>query len=310
VYTQKRKPNRVEVLISGVLLVYGVLVRIDALPGFIPLAALWVLVVFRNKPVKVRAMYVLAVLIVVVGVNSIISVIAQPEKKYATHKLFMHDLSGIYVETGDDVFPPELYKRLHGFDTSYIRAHFHTATNDMLWWNNDNVPMVPPPDAEMDAVLKGAWWNGIKKHPATYIANRLDGFWYYLRIKVRPQASNMTFYKWIHPNEYGLELKPNRLRDTIGRWIDNSRNLFYMQAWFWMLMNILLFIPLSRIRDKGYKYIIASLLLSSLLFRLPQVFIYQTDTDFRYFYWTCIACTFAAILIVKAIRSRNVTMPR
>ncbi len=304
----KNRPLRwAEVIISAVLIVYGLLVRIDAFAGFIPLLVLWVWTVFDGKKPRFKVGVSFAAIVLVASLYQLLAGIPSI-KKYPEAKLLLHDLSGIYVETGEDVFPRELYLQPNGFDTAYVRKHYHTATFDMLWWNSDGVPIKPDMNEGVSSTLKESWWLAVRKHPSVYLKNRFDGYLYYLRLKTRGD-NNMTHYVWVHPNEVGLVQKPNALRGVFVRWLDNNRSMFYMQAWFWFFLNIALIAVTYAQKNRVLKQFCYAILTSSLLYRLIQFFVFQIDTDFRYFYWTCIACTIAVILNVLAYTKKSFKHP-
>ena len=62
-----------------------------------------------------------------------------------------------------------------------------------------------------------------------------------------------------------------------------------MRPWFWLIVNLITLVTGFYIHSKALKKIVWILSLSSLLYLVPQFFIFQVDTDFRYFYWNCVS---------------------
>ncbi len=293
----KKTAGALQKIVTLGLILYGALIRVDALPGYIPLFVLWCLQFsfFKRRTLLCAMTGILLLFAVQYGIRMLV----KPTKGYAERKLYMHDLAGIYKETGEDVFPVELYTVMPGFDTAYIAARYHAATYDHIWWNGDNKATQPPASPEFMPALKSAWIKAITKHPGVYLQNRWDGFLYYLKIKDR-NGFLAIYHPWVDKNDYNIELKKDNWHVYYRDWIEGYRHTLWMQPWFWMLMNILL-LPFVFLVGSHHRFVYASMLLSSLLYRLPQFFIFQTDTDYRYFYWTCLCCFFSAFLLIKGI---------
>lgn len=291
----------IEKTVSWVLITYCILIRLDSFLAFLPFIVFWAWSILRiKKPLSITLVTVMSLFCIGL-ISMTISSILKPEKTYPSRKLFIHDLAGIYKETGVNVFPSDIFEEVKGFDTNYLSKNYHTATYDMIWWNNDNVLMIPPPKAKFVNNLKEAWENAIKAYTGIYLHQRFEGFLYHLRIKKRSDDF-FYYHPWVQDNEYGIALKHTRPHYLFIEWMEINKGMFYFLPWFWLLLNFLLIIPTFIIADKKLKYLTLVLLTSSLLYRLPQFFVFQTDTDFRYFYWTCISCTLSAYLILRGIR--------
>lgn len=298
--TSGHRLTTIEKTLSLLLIIYGALLRFDALPGFLLLIGLWVMVVCYNKNRKTKLLAGILSLLLLLLTNLGINSITHPTKLYPERKLFMHDLSGIYVATSENVFPEILYERIPNFDTAYIRLHYHPATFDMIWWNNDSVVIEPPAEKEINTALRNAWRQAIFQYPAIYLQNRYNGFLYHLRIKNRINFLGV-YHPWVDNNKYGIVLKQTEDHIQFVEWMERNEGKIFMKPWFWLLVNILLLLPALFIKDRRYRYAIILLLLSSLLYRLPQFFIFQSDIDFRYFYWTCLICTVTTFWIAKGL---------
>jgi hypothetical protein len=205
----------------------------------------------------------------------------------------LQDLSGIFVKTSQNVFPAFLYQN-PVFDTAYIRANFTTATFDDIAEKKD---IFQEPDSFK--VLEKAWKHAIIQHPVTYFSNRYDGFLYFLRIKNRANTPFNYYCYYTTPNEFGFEVRTNPVYNAMLWSMKKQENMWYMKPWFWALLNVVLLCFVRAIKDKKYQLTISVLGASSLFYLLPQILIFQIDTDFRYFYWNCVACLLALIILLS-----------
>lgn len=290
---QDRKLSKVETAAVLALLLYGTWVRINALPGVLPLIYLLVRQQFpfqlEWKRIGLSVATCFSLFLVIVGIQNLV---IQPEKTHPENKLFLQDLSGIFVHTNQNVFPAFLYEN-PDFDTSFIRKNFTTATFDDIWEKNVFY------EDDSAAVLKRGWLTAVKQHFPVYLQNRFDGFLYFLRIKKRPGIALTYYWYFSTPNDYQFTVRRNRLLDAMENTIKLQADFVYMKPWFWLLLNVLLFPLAFLMKGNRMQVPFLALLVSPLFYLLPQFFIFQIDTDFRYFYWNCVACSLAAIMLLS-----------
>jgi hypothetical protein len=296
---RQKKPTVPQMAGVALLLVYSSWIRLNALPAVLPLCFLWSWVTFRGRSLTVILSFPLAfVAAVVLGLSAFNHFVLKPIPTYSEGKLFLHDLSGIFVAEKRNVFPAFLLRN-PGFDTSYVRKHYTTATFDNIWWNPDGLAFNHKAVRTEQAtqVLQRAWREAIGEYPVTYLGNRTDGFLHYLHIKNRGSYFHV-FYPRIDANSLGLVLEENLLTKVFIKYIWVQRKAPYMRPWFWLLVNVILLAFTTRVKQPGHRITYGLLLLSSLLYLLASFFVYQTDTDFRYFYWNCLACSLAGCVWV------------
>ncbi len=298
---QQRRISTLEATTSALLLAYGEWVRPNALPGAIPLCLLWawLFLLRTEKPKALKVIIAGACLCtaIVAGQWIISNVIAKPAKSYPENKLFLHDLTGIYVRTGENPFPPIVFAN-PDFDTSYLRTHYHPATFDGIWWNNDNLTILPAPDEQITHDLFRAWKSAVTRHPIIYLQQRFEGFLYYLRVKNRREEFHY-YFPWVHPNELGVVHHENMLTRMLQKPIKWQKDTFYMKPWFWFFLNVLLLFLSRAIRRRATRQLYNTLVWSAFLYQATSFLIFQTDTDFRYFYWNCIACFLAVAFLLN-----------
>ncbi|MBL7719079.1 MAG: hypothetical protein JNL72_09620 [Flavipsychrobacter sp.] len=304
----KRKPHAVEVVLCTVLLVYGCWIRLNALPGFVPLCFLWAHVFLPGK----RRLLQWAAAGVLIGA-SVLSLkgfnnyVVHSAKAYPELKLFMHDLSGIYIRTGQDVFPASLYDNPQ-FDTGYIRRRYNPTTFDNIWWNNDGVKILDGDDASLYPVLKQAWLQAVAAHPATYAQMRADGLLYYLRIR---NSGDHFYYTidFIDDNRWGFKVSDNFLRRLWLKGIHLNGAMPWMRPWFWILLNVGLLFGTAKLRNSGYRVVAKAMLWSGLLYFLPLYFLYQADHEFRFTYWNCFVCSLTLLFYIAERLEKPVPSP-
>lgn len=301
----KRKMTTVESLLTFLLITYGTIVRINALPGCFPLYFLWIDCTFPGSFKRKTILLAGALATLVIVKVSLEKFVLKAHKQYAEYKLMAHDIAGIYARTGHNYFPAFITHH-PGFDSNYIATRYTTATLDNIWWNNDNKKIFPPLNDQNRKELVTAWKQALQENKATYLKNHYDGFLYYLQLKQRPGAPFYYYYPYIHPNKFGYAFKENLLSKVVLGSVRINSRLPYMKPWWWLLCPVVLLVIALRLPSTVFKEMITCLCLSSLLYLLPQFFIYQADTEFRYFYWCCIATSLSAVLlIVYCLQSRS-----
>lgn len=285
-----------EIIISGLLLIYGGCVRPNAVSALLPLSFLWACTFPITKQVLHKVIIAIAFLFVVLIIqNVIIPVVIKPEKSYSEVKLYLHDITSIYINTGEKFYPDFLNEGDY-FDVDTTAAYYHVATFDKAWWMKKGILTddIRLGDSRVKQLQK-LWFKAIRKYPFVYLKARLEGALYFLRLKNRSDEFYF-FFPWIHPNKYGFTYERNFLSNILLDWVEVHRKMPYMKPWFWIIINLILIPFIWLVNDKKIRLCSLSLLISSLLYFLPQVLLFQTDTDFRYFYWNCIACSIAVIL--------------
>lgn len=292
-YHNKRVPVWMAVFIF-ILLTYGCWVRTNAFPGVLPLCTWLVWLVLRDKKnvLKISALLVLAAFLA--SGHWIQDAVFKTRKTHPEFKLFLHGITGIYVAAGENYFPDTLL-RYKGFDTTLLKKYYTPATFDDIV---EKDTLIKIPEAINYIVpTKAAWIRAVRKHPLVYLANRFDGYLYFLRIKVRDSSELTTLFPWIDDNKYGFTVDEEApLYLLYNGAIEVQSPMPYMQPWFWMLLNILLLLAIRRIRNTALRQGFAVLVISGIFYQALMFWVFPIDTDFRYFYWNCIGCSLAICL--------------
>ncbi|MDO6432719.1 hypothetical protein Q4E93_19085 [Flavitalea sp. BT771] len=306
--SKDRRMTLAEAVFSFLFILYGTVVRINALPGAIPLFYLWVDQSFPWKRARFwRAGAVLLLLLSAIGCHSLLNYILKPQKQYPEYKLYLHDMAGVYVRTGENYFPTFI-NSYPGFDTVYLRSNYTTATFDDLYWNQEKKISFLALNDSTSHIIRKAWVQSISNNFGDYLYNRWDGFLYFLRIKKRTWI--VTLNAVVPPNNFGITFKPNFVSRAFIWLIKLQSGAPYMRPWCWLLLNVSIFIAGFYIYNASIRKIVFVLASSSLLYMLSQFFIFQVDTEFRYFYWNCLSLFICIFYLIKDWQlKKNASLP-
>jgi hypothetical protein len=215
----------------------------------------------------------------------------------------LYDIAGVRVSTGKSYYP-DFIKQYPGFDDGYVTGKFNTATFDDIWWNADNKQLFPPLDEEKKGMLIKCWGKALRENPGAYLKNHFDGFMYYMQVKRRPGiAFYYYYYPLIYPadNPPGFAFTRNKVSVAATRLLNLQEHMPYMKPWFWALLSVIQLLIIARQSSSSIlKITCFCLIASAILYLAPQFFIFQVDTDFRYFYWVCLSNALSAALLLKA----------
>jgi hypothetical protein len=292
-----RRLSAVEAVVSMVFIIFASWVRHNAFPGSFPFCILWSWLVLKNNNRLYKI--VVAVFVAVFLIFARGPFEQKILKATVTHTIMwpsLMDITGVYAQTGQNYFPAFLYSCPH-FDTAYLRAKYTPATCTFLWSNEDGNDIICNVNDSTIKELMHSWIRAISEHPAAYLKNRAEGDLYFLRIK-DSKSFFVYMYPWIDKNPYGFTHLETRVSKVFIQGIARQKDMPYMRPWFWLFLNIVLLFLFPFIKNNAYRFFYMVLVSSGLLYLLPQLLVFPTDTDFRYFYWNCICCSLAACLFI------------
>lgn len=279
----------------GLLLLYGCWLRYNAIVALLPLSVAVVWIFWPTKTRKTKILYSIAfILVVYLGQPIFNKHFLKAHVNYTESQIYFHDLAAIFVKTGDDVFPPYLYKNPQ-FDTAYIRSHYNPLDVTALLWNPDQKTLLYY-DKETVSSMKNAWFKLLKEYPMMYIKHRLYIYKYFLALEKKKDLQ--YYYIWIHPNGYGFKVYETTLYQKYANNISSQKDKIYFQTWFWIFLNVLLLPLYFFVRNRGYRLLYIAVALSGFLYTAPQIIVANYVTDFRYIYWSCFACMVAVLIFI------------
>ncbi|MBA3828965.1 MAG: hypothetical protein H0X33_08510 [Taibaiella sp.] len=287
-------------LLCIILITYAIWLRQNALPAVLPLLYFFSYLLVRNK-LHLRLFVFVAL---TAGLYSLQfpfnKKIVHAEKEYPEFTIYLQDITGVYHETGDAYYPASMYAK--GTDTARLRTRYSPITFDTLAYTNNGEEIFATNEQTIKE-LRNSWLKCISAHPFVYLHNRYIGFLYFLR--VRNGSPFVYWYPRIDPNPYGFVYHKNVWSDKVLSYIHSQGGMVYMRPWFWLLLGIVLLGAIPLVKDVFLRFAYVVLVSSSLLYLLPQFFIFQTDTDFRYVYWNCIAEALAFCLLLIAVFNKK-----
>jgi hypothetical protein len=293
-YATNRRVSIAMAIATALLLLYGGWLRHNAITGLLTLCLVWGYVVFAHKRTATGILAGLALCIAIAGSGVGFDKLVVKHRQHPETMIYFHDLAAMQVLSHINAFPQEIYAR-PGFDTAYISSHFTPATSDNLIWNSDGKTLLERTDEEA-ALLKAAWLKAIAQHPGAYLHNRWQIFGRFLRVKHSDNVMQ-TCFRWIPANEYGFEVKEKNFPYSwYASYMEFCKGHFYMRPWFWAVVNLLLFVFIPFIQDKGYRFIYTCLCCSALFYFVVQFAVVMNDIDFRYIYWVCLASMLAVMV--------------
>lgn len=160
-------------------LLYGGLVRHNALPALIPLLALWLVVFARTGSSRIRLPATNLIPAVLVAGLAVFGIGRALDARVVVHRVStigvvqIWDLAGISLATGTMLLPD--FVRLPELTLDQLREKYSRYTS---------VPLFAPPHAMRDGLgmpftpdesrrLHDAWLDAVREHPAAYAEHRL-----------------------------------------------------------------------------------------------------------------------------------------
>lgn len=147
--------------------------------------------------------------------------------------------------------------------------------------------------------LKNLWKKTVTAHPLSYLSYKFESY-------IQFMFSDDTQYIWqegIHKeqNILGLKVKSISLGAADETYTVNFGYRYFpflFKAWFWLLLSLLILVYTKRLKNRA---VIMALSLSAILNILSFIPVSNT-TDYRYIYWSAIACMIAVILLATEKR--------
>lgn len=292
---------------SALLLLYGTLLRHNAVTALFPLCALWAWIIFKRGKIATRLLYSIALFLLIALSHNFFEVtVLNARQEHPEGQLYFHDLNDFFVKTHKNVYPAVMYKN-PDFDTAYIRDHYDPADVTSIFWNADKKNIISETTLDKNTTdeLQKALVHAVKDSPILYLKNRWEIYLYFLMIKKESRLHYMYYFAWMQPNNFGLKINENFLYVLYCKYMGNSEHKIYFQVWFWIFLNVVLFPAGIFIKNYSYKFFYMCIIFSGFLYTLPQFIISNLVADFRYIYWSCFTCT-VAVLVIIADRLRRV----
>ncbi|WP_055711404.1 hypothetical protein [Streptomyces torulosus] len=270
----------------GVLfLAYAMLVRKNVFLAAIPLFVLLVLALWRAPGRRIWALCVAALVAALVVPAVAISRIAHPVETRQGAQIMLDDL--VHVLTVEELrsadVPPDLRNRLVA---AAEKCRSVGALSDAYWACYERRPDGMARDADG---ITSLWLSEMGSHAPGYLQYRLRLFTGLLF------ETGYPYQAGVFPNDLGIEVAHPRLAAGLGAYIGGMgadlRPLF--RGWFWLAVALFLTVRPGRGR---FSLPIRALGVSSMAYVLGYLPI-MPATNYRYVYWSALACTLGLLLL-------------
>lgn len=301
---QRRMPMALAVA-AGLLLFYGAMVRTNALFGLGPLL-LYALAPARwLRSTRLMAAAVVVALLALPASQLANRLLFQPRAEHAVQSLFLYDLMGIAVHTGD----PAVIEPRATFTREELRDCYSPYWWDSLSpWGRCAGRVHRPAGADMPTLPDGLvaqWLRSIAAHPAAYLEHRLKHFNSALLFAVPPKHIRLTpEYRTGDPAHPPLEVVTARdvkldiVRKNPGVWPVT-----------WLTWAACLLVLLRR-EPPGPAVGFARALSVSALGYSGAYLLIGVATDMRYHYWSLLAVMLGTLAVLPLLGEQWRRRPR
>jgi hypothetical protein len=291
----RRVPLAWGAVIAG-LIFYGAMVRTNALFGLGPLLLLALAPARWLRSLRLMGAAVLVAVVALPASQLANRVLFNPVQEHAVQSLFLFDLMGIAVHTGN---PAVLEPR-----ATFSRDELRTCYSPYWWdslspWGRCGGRVHRPQDVEMPTLpdgLPAQWLRTIAQHPVAYATHRLKHFNSALLFAVPPKHIRLTpEYRTDDPAVPPLEVITARdIRLDIVRKNPAVWPITWL-AWAGCLLVLLR-------RDPPTPTVATARVLSvSALGYSGAYLLIGVATDMRYHYWTLLAVMLATLVVLPQL---------
>jgi hypothetical protein len=288
------------------LIVYGTLVRSNALFGLGPLLFYALAPASWLRSARLMASAVLVALLAIPLTQAANRVLFHAASRDPVQSLFLFDLAGIAVHTRDpSLLEPRATLKVEQLATCYTP----------YWWDSFSPwgscsALVHRPDDDHATVGEGLaaqWARTLVAHPLAYASHRLKHFNSSLLFVIPLKHIRLTpEYRTDNPSFSPMEVfSPREIR------LDLLRKNPFMWPVVWITWGAVLLAWASRERPTAPVLLARALSVSALGYSGAYLVI-GVATDFRYHYWTLIAVAVATIAalpqLAQGLRGRSATL--
>ena len=294
------RPNLIKFIVATMLIFYSLNVRHNAIFAVTPILYF----IIKNRFRHLSKLQVIMALAAVVFLNFFIIHIVNyhiiKASKGDLEKVTMFDdLSYFSLKNKKSLLPGIPFKNIQSCSTYHI-SHSRLVSK----WRCFRLRgyKAPMPDE-----MRYIWIRQVLNAPIDYALFRLSIFSYFLRSNVSDPYC-ISYFEVMH-NNLGIKHTPNYLTRVVSKFIKNfSSNFpFLFKPYFWLFLNLVIFLLVFGIKRTRVKDLIYYLNISSIFYMLG----YAPTTaaaDFRYAYWSVLATSVSAVLLlinVKPVRLKT-----
>lgn len=291
IYAKRVRTYIPVILAIGILLIYGALMRYNAVLAAIPIIYYCINLYMEKSSKYIKIGLATLGGVVILVVNLIIGVMFPIEKTHPASAVMLDDIVSVKQDRSfDDVSQP-------------LRQHLYDVRSRCM---SRGVPMnsfwLCAEDADRSIVsqshyseLSALWLKTIIQHPLSYAQYRVYTF---SLLVFAPDDRAYIYADGIVENNLDVKSQGIYITKALGVYVNNfgyKHFSFLYQAWFWILSSIAL-IVISK-RRKVHGAFVRMLAWSALLYIVAYVPM-VVATDYRYIYWPVIAISLGVTLLL------------
>ncbi|OEJ55098.1 hypothetical protein BGK72_34195 [Streptomyces agglomeratus] len=283
-----RRAPRWALFSLGVLfLVYAILVRKNAVFAAIPVFVMLVLALWGKPAPRIWIITTAALVLGLVASTVAISIAARPVKTSQVSQIMLDDLLHVLSvqELESAAVSPNLRERLVAAAKECDRVN---ALSDTYWTCYGRGKHGPFTAVAHTDQISSLWVREMIRHVPGYLQYRLEIFSKFLF------ESRYQYHPGIAANDLRLELHHPRLGRALQTYVDGAaRDLPVLFAgWFWLTIAVVLAV---RPGSGTFAMPVRALGISAAAYVLAYLPILPV-TNYRYMYWSAIACTVGVLL--------------
>jgi hypothetical protein len=293
---QNIKLNPAAAIIAVMLLLYGSLVRANAVFAVPPLLAYMFYPTLLSRPIRFLATSLIIVVVAIPAANAFNHKALHAESTDPLRSLEVFDVAGIAHFAGDMSVLDDRQLTEELLAECYTPVLWDTLGNGKkcrVFWNS----LGPQPTK--------AWIAAIIRHPLAYAEHRMLHFSselgsYFPRHHVEDSQRNWMVF---------IAVKPVALKERIVDWIRFSAVFI---PWFSLVLGVMvlsLLLPQRETQRPSLNNAAFCLATSGLFYMIAYLFI-GVASDFRYQYWDMIAIFVASVICVSERRDHFVPLSR
>lgn len=292
--SQQRRIGPVAAIAIGALLLYGTLVRTNAVFGLGPLLLLAFAPRGWLRPGRLMAAAVLAAVVALPASKLLNDQLFHPKAQNAVQSLFLFDLMGIAVHADD----PAVIEPRATFTREQMRACYTP-----YWWDSlsmwgrcaERVHRADPDTPTIGDGLAAQWARSIAAHPLAYAEHRLEHFNSALLFAVPAKHVRFTpEYRTDDPRFQPLEVvTPRDVKMDLVR----KNPLVWPATWIAWAACLLVLLRRSHLAGAAF----ARVLCVSALGYSGAYLLIGVATDMRYHYWSLLAVLLATLAALPSL---------
>jgi len=307
-----RKGARSAAFFAGILLVYGTLVRHNALAAVLPMLPLFACSLSRcwdgvYNFVSLRTMYLsIIIFFLILSAQPLLNAVVKPQRDHFIQYIQLYDLAGISMRVDKPLFPEWIKNDKTRYDWRKIELSYQHYTGNQLFldhhWTDTLAPLSMTRDPGRLAELDSVWMNAVITYWPQWMDHKLGCFLALMRCQ---DLSWNSVDSVLLKQEYQQQRRSLLSAATIS-YLTFFSGTYLFRPWIWAYLAIagliVATVSIKRFPQSRLQSVISChLFLSALLYIAGYALISSAD-DFRYVYWSTFATIIGWIVIIGEVK--------